>query len=33
MSERPVLQMQGIRKAFPGVQALDGVDFEVRPGK
>jgi len=25
--------MRGIRKAFPGVQALDGVDFEVRPGE
>lgn len=33
MQESPVLQMQGIRKAFPGVQALDGVDFEVRPGE
>jgi ribose transport system ATP-binding protein len=27
------LHMQGIRKAFPGVQALDGVDFEVRAGE
>ena len=33
MQEAPVLQMHGIRKAFPGVQALDGVDFEVRPGE
>jgi ABC-type sugar transport system ATPase subunit len=33
MAETPVLQMQGIRKAFPGVQALDGVDFEVQPGE
>ena len=33
MQASPVLQMQGIRKAFPGVQALDGVDFEVRPGE
>jgi ABC-type sugar transport system ATPase subunit len=33
MQEAPLLQMHGIRKAFPGVQALDGVDFEVRPGE
>lgn len=25
--------MQGIRKAFPGVQALDGVDLDVRAGE
>jgi ABC-type sugar transport system ATPase subunit len=25
--------MRGINKAFPGVQALSGVDFEVRPGE
>jgi ABC-type sugar transport system ATPase subunit len=25
--------MSGIRKAFPGVQALDGVDLEVRAGE
>lgn len=33
MPESPVLQMLGIRKSFPGVQALDGVDLEVRPGE
>ena len=27
------LQLQGISKAFPGVQALDGVDFDVRQGE
>jgi ABC-type sugar transport system ATPase subunit len=27
------LQMHGIRKAFPGVQALAGVDLEVRRGE
>ena len=27
------LRMRGIRKAFPGVVALDGVDFEVRRGE
>lgn len=29
----PVLKMQGISKAFPGVQALDAVDFEVKAGE
>ncbi len=29
----PALRMRGIRKAFPGVQALDGVDLEVRAGE
>jgi ribose transport system ATP-binding protein len=34
MSEaRPVLHLQGIVKTFPGVRALDGVDFDVRPGE
>lgn len=29
----PLLQMRGISKAFPGVQALDSVDFDVRAGE
>ncbi len=29
----PVLEMHGIRKTFPGVVALDDVDFEVRAGE
>ncbi len=29
----PALEMQGIRKAFPGVVALDGVDLDVRAGE
>ncbi|WP_017557003.1 sugar ABC transporter ATP-binding protein [Nocardiopsis baichengensis] len=29
----PVLRMRGIRKTFPGVVALDGVDLEVRPSE
>ncbi len=33
MSNEPVLEMRGIRKTFPGVVALDGVDFEVRSGE
>ena len=27
------LEMKGIAKEFPGVRALDGVDFAVRPGE
>ena len=33
MEDSQLLQMRGIKKAFPGVQALDGVDFEVRSGE
>ena len=29
----PLLQMEGIRKSFPGVQALSGVDLEVNSGE
>jgi simple sugar transport system ATP-binding protein len=29
----PILQMRHIRKSFPGVRALDGVDFFVRRGE
>jgi len=29
----PALRMRGIRKSFPGVMALDGVDLEVREGE
>ncbi len=32
MSE-PVLELEGIVKTFPGVRALDGVDFDLRPGE
>ncbi len=32
-AERLVLDMRGIGKAFPGVVALDEVDFSVRPGE
>ena len=28
-----LLQMEGVSKAFPGVRALDGVDFCVREGE
>ena len=30
---KPILQMKGISKAFPGVQALDSVDFDLYPGE
>jgi simple sugar transport system ATP-binding protein len=33
MVDPPILQMTGIRKTFPGVVALDGVDFALRPGE
>jgi ribose transport system ATP-binding protein len=29
----PLLEMRAIRKEYPGVLALDGVDFEVYPGE
>ena len=32
-TEAPLLRLTGISKSFPGVQALDGVDFEVAPGE
>lgn len=33
MSDRPLLRMEGIRKVFSGVVALDGVDFAVGRGE
>ena len=32
MSE-PILRLQGIAKSFPGVRALAGIDFDVKPGE
>jgi ribose transport system ATP-binding protein len=32
-SHTPVLEVRGIAKQYPGVRALDGVDFDVRPGE
>jgi len=33
MSAAPLLDMRGISKRFPGVVALDAVNFQVRPGE
>jgi ABC-type sugar transport system ATPase subunit len=33
LNDQIVLRMEGISKAFPGVQALDNVDFEARAGE
>src|SRR4051794_23328095 len=32
-SAAPLLQVSGLTKAYPGVLALDEVDFELRPGE
>ena len=29
----PVLEVRGLVKEYPGVRALKGVDFDVRPGE
>lgn len=29
----PLLEVQGLRKTFPGVVALDNVDFDLKPGE
>lgn len=33
MAETPLLEARGVRKAFPGVLALDGVDLEIYAGE
>lgn len=33
ITDNPILRMVGIHKYFPGIKALDGVDFEVRNGE
>jgi ABC-type sugar transport system ATPase subunit len=33
MGSVPILRAEQIRKRYPGVQALDGVDFELMPGE
>ena len=32
-AQPPALEMRGIRKAFPGVVALDGVDLTLHAGE
>ena len=29
----PLIEMHSVSKSFPGVKALDGVDFDLRPGE
>src|SRR4030095_1882067 len=31
--QRPILEMQGVSKSFPGVKALDGVRLDLYPGE
>jgi len=33
MPDEPLLLMRGVTKTYPGVRALDGVDFELRRGE
>ena len=33
MDDRILIDAKGITKTFPGVRALDGVDFELRAGE
>lgn len=33
MSDHPLLELRNVRKSFPGVVALDGVDFVARRGE
>ena len=33
MKRKPILEIKGISKTFPGVKALDQVDFSLYPGE
>ena len=33
MKDTPLLKMEGIYKSFPGVKALDGINFDLYPGE
>ena len=30
---KPIISVKGVKKAFGEVQALNGIDFELQPGK
>ena len=32
-ASEPILELRGLRKTFPGVVALDGVDFDCGPAR
>ena len=33
MQDNPLIEMRDIVQTYPGVRALEGVDFEVAPGE
>src|SRR5690606_30869004 len=33
MGEAPVVTLEGVTKTYGGIAALDGVDFDLRPGE
>lgn len=33
MMSAPILSLHGIHKQYPGVKALDNVDFTLQPGE
>ena len=33
MNDKPLLQLKGIGKAFPGCIANDDIDLEIAPGE
>src|SRR5512132_2587060 len=33
MTGKPLVEMRGIDRHFPGVRAVDGVDFDLRAGE
>jgi ribose transport system ATP-binding protein len=33
VTPQPLIELRGVKKSFPGVQALKGIDFDVLPGE